>query len=199
MARVLLAIPSFSGNVKSLCWASSANLDWGGDEVTYAAVNGWFADRARNEMARMALEGEYDYLFMVDSDIILPPDALVRLREAAVDVATGYYVRGLSDDGRTCAIPLGDMGYGGGYFADVLRDRAARGISVIEVKGNGLGCALVRTSVFNLIDAPWFAYRHAPELGEDYWFCERCREAGVEVHVVPSVACGHVHDRILEA
>ena len=45
------------------------------------------------------------------------------------------------------------------------------------------GCLLIRMRVFDKIPKPWFSTRIEGEKiqGEDYYFCDRAREAGFEI------------------
>lgn len=44
-----------------------------------------------NEARDMALMGGYDALFLIENDMILPPDALIKLDQVDADVAYGLY------------------------------------------------------------------------------------------------------------
>ena len=198
MSNVLVMVPSFEGRVKSLTAQSLCNMDWGDDDLEFRFIGGYDVARARRRMASDAVEGGFDFLMMVDSDMVVPHDALLNLREADENVAMGWAVRGTSDDGLTSVIKLGTHGYHDSYYANEVAAMEAP----FEVKGCGLCCALVRVEVFSRISKPWFEYHENPDgsmLGEDYWFCQRCREAGIRLYVDPRVGCGHIHDRVLEA
>ena len=52
----------------------------------------------RNKLRLRVLEGEADYLFSLDSDVIIPMDALTRLTHWKADVVAGL-IRNASDDG----------------------------------------------------------------------------------------------------
>ena len=41
---------------------------------------------------------------------------------------------------------------------------------------------LIKTSVFQKIDAPWFFYDHRCERLTDFWFADRCWEKGIKIH-----------------
>ena len=204
----MVSIPSFDRSVKSLCAESVGNAveraSWDDllGEVVHRYVGGYDVACARNEMARGALAAKADYLWMVDSDMVVPDEALARLLSDGVPVATGWYVRGAGDGDMTCAAKRGSTGFIASWRASELVEKRTRGVELLEVKGNGLGCALVRTDVFERIARPWFRFTDHGDgtvLGEDYWFCQRCADAGIPVYVDLRVACGHIHDRVLEA
>lgn len=201
MARVLLAVPTTWGLMKAECAVSIANMDWGDAEVEYAYVNNYAVDMARDKLANMALEGDYTHLMMVDSDTVVPEDALVNLLSHDVDVCTGFTVKGSSNDGTTSVSKLGGQ-FSNWYNRSELRELREKGTYLVEVKGNGMGCVLISTDVFRRFGEPWFNYvrnQNGSKLGEDYYFCLQCSRYGVKVHVDTRVACGHIHDRMLEA
>ena len=47
--------------------------------TTYSIIPGTLIHDARNLIAQKAVENNYDAVFWLDSDMIVPPDALVRL------------------------------------------------------------------------------------------------------------------------
>ena len=86
-----------------------------------------------------------------------------------------------------------------------LRDS---GEYAIDVKGGGLGCALIRTEVFERLEFPWFEWKDlgyedcfAVDVygctdrfqsgGEDIEFCNACRYEGIRITADARVACGH--------
>jgi hypothetical protein len=88
--KVLIAVP-YTKFIETRCWESLLNLERPADvssEIrTYAKYS---VAMARNVAAKDALDSGFDYLFFVDSDMILPPDALARLLKIGADFATGW-------------------------------------------------------------------------------------------------------------
>ena len=202
-SSVMVSVPSYEGFVKSKTAESIGNaVEFAETEglverIVHRHVGGYGIARARNLMAQAALEEDVDFLWMVDSDMVVPEDSLAILLGDGWDVCTGWYVRGASDDGLTCVIKPGQQGFHDSYRACDLAGLDG----LLSVKGNGLGCALVRTGVFRRLPKPWFRFVEHPDgsaLGEDYYFCQQCASIGEAVWVDPRVACGHIHDRVLE-
>lgn len=202
MARVMVSVPSFDRSIKSATAEAIGNLDSAGHELVHRYIGGYDVARARNQMAQAAVDGGFDYLLMVDSDMLPPPDGFANLMEHDLSVCCGWAVRGASDDGTTSVIKFGGQGYHSGYKAHELARMAEEGSGPIRVKGNGMAFALVSTEVFGRIRKPWFKFvEHADgsALGEDFYFCKMCSEVGLDIWVDPRVGCGHIHDRVLEA
>ena len=72
--RVLVAIPTFE-SIKNETFKSIYGLNIPENtEVMFDFVKGYDCAKARNEIAKIALNYGFDYVLMVDSDIILPND-----------------------------------------------------------------------------------------------------------------------------
>lgn len=198
MARVLVAIPTFDGSVKAKAFESAANLDWGDCDLQYRTVSGYDCAAARNIIADEMLERGFDYVLMVDSDVVLPQDALVRLIEWDEPVMLGYYAHQGSfapphGDGKTCLCK--PSSYHEQYTGDEMAILRDGGLFKVPIRGGGMGCALIRRDAFERTAFPWFRFvvyedRHGV-LSEDLYFCSKCREAGMELYADARVACGH--------
>ena len=178
-------------------------LDKCGMEWDFHVRTGYGVDMQRNRIAAMSLAEGYDWLLMVDADILLPTDALANLLEHDVDVCMGWYLNRHEhgDAKRTC---LYGLGHGWNYYeADKLREKRDGGTYTLKVKGGGLGCCLVRTQVFDAMRFPWFVWsdvsfdRRTGDVrsnGEDIDFCVRCENSGIPIYADTRVECGHIKD-----
>lgn len=91
--RILVGIPNFEGWVRIEVANALSVLDHAGCDVDVEYLKGYDAAGARTVLARKAREGRYDKLFYVDSDVVLPPDALKNLLESKVAITVGVYPR----------------------------------------------------------------------------------------------------------
>ncbi len=154
----------------------------------------------REMIARDAVARGADLLTMIDDDIVMPPDALVRLIAALEDdpdaalAGALYYsrdsarpmavARWSSEDTTTAAIP------------------AYAGERVSVVDGVGFGCVVLRVAMLRAMSTPYFAShvfvdaasRTVRQCDEDYLFCERARAAGHRVLLHAGVRAEH-YDR----
>ena len=137
-------------------------------------------------------------MLMVDSDITLPPDALVNLLEDAKEVCLGYYAhRNAANvfDGKTSVCRPGEYNYTWQYPALELKEMRDRGEYKVPIHGGGMGCALIKTDIFKRIQFPWFDwvnYHDRGVLSEDLYFCEQCNQKGITIYTDTRVACGHL-------
>lgn len=147
-----------------------------------------------------ALDGRFDYLFFVDDDIVLPPDALELLVQTSEsDPATAvtgglYYSR---DSARPVAVADWDSA-----DTSTAHIPAFTSTSTGAVAGVGFGCALLRIAAARKLTEPYFPAhvyierraRQARQCDEDYLYCERVRRAGYVVRLDARVRCPH-YDR----
>ena len=65
---------------------------------------------------------------------------------------------------------------------------------LFECDALGAGCMLIKMSVFDIIEEPWFFYKYSKTkpTGEDVWFCEQVKKAGLHVWCDPTIKVGHM-------
>ena len=81
--KILIAVPTFE-NIKPECFKSIYSLKRPeGYDIYFDYVSGYDCAKARNQIAKNAMAGNYNYVLMIDSDIQLPSEALVKLLECA--------------------------------------------------------------------------------------------------------------------
>lgn len=199
--RILIAVPTYE-NIYPDTFKSIFDLDKCGHECLFEFVRGYDCATARNAIAQKARELKTDYVLMVDNDITLPKDALRYMLEDAKDVCLGIYAhRGSGNryEGRGTVFKLGEYNYSKEslYTAVELSQLAQEGNYKVRIHGGGMGCALVRTSLFEKLKFPWFDWvnydddKHS-QLSEDLFFCERCRKANIPIYTDTRVVCGHM-------
>lgn len=205
--RILVAVPTFE-TIYPDTYKSIYELDPAGQETMFESVRGYDVATARNRIAQMALDKRADYVLMVDNDVVLPNDALALLLDGGKDVCLGYYAHRGNDNrynGRTCICRLNDengMPYynyplESEYTAEEMRALDRAGVKKTVIHGGGMGCALIKTSVFRRLKYPWFDWvnyvdKNRGMLSEDLYFCELCKAAGIPIYADVRVSCGHM-------
>ena len=185
--KILIAVPTFE-TIEPEVFKAIYNLR-SEHELHFDYVRGYDCAIARNEIGKLAQAEGYDYVLMVDSDTIIPPDTLELMLDTPVDVCLGVCPRKNTKDGKSAIIKLGDESFHNRVCYSELPEEKTR------VKGGGFACALVKTSVFTYMDYPYFQYVTNEDwstLSEDYYFCQNASLMGVEIWMDPRVRCGHL-------
>ena len=203
--KILIAVPTFE-NIYPDTFKSIYDLDASGCDLSFEFVRGYDCATARNRIARLAIDGGYDYVLMVDNDVVLPKDAIRNFLDDPKPVCLGAYAHRDTDNvyrGRTCICKLKDNN-GVSYFnypleseytADELKSLKDAGHHKVQIHGGGMGCAFIKTSVFKTLKYPWYDwvnYRGGGMLSEDLYFCEQCKNNKIPVCTDTRVSCGHV-------
>lgn len=190
---VLICVPTYE-SIATETYKSLWELEECGHELMFDTVKGHDCALARIRACEMAQRYGVEWLLMVDSDNVLPRDSLANMLSHDMDVVLGYYQWKIKGPGETCLWKQG--GWAERYTAGELHALEDRGIDLVQVEGGGMGCCLVRTAVLDLLPRPWFRWDVSPdgvETGEDIYFFNACRKAGVAVFADTRVACGHVY------
>lgn len=149
--------------------------------------SGSIAD-ARNSLVQQAQNEGAEYLLMLDTDQIYPPDTLEKLLSHKVDIC------GVSVHRRYP--PFDRIFFRGNVekLEHVREDEMYSG-ELIEIDATGTGCLLIDMSVFDDIEYPYFEFSHTKTgkpIGEDINFCHKARAAGRRVFVDTSIKVGHL-------
>lgn len=199
--KIFIAVPTYE-TISPDTFKSIYGLQKGAHECVFDFVRGYDCAMARNKIAQQTLDEQTDYVLMVDNDITLPPDALINLLEDAKDVCLGYYAyRNANNEynGKLSIFRYGEFNYTQQFPAEEMRMMRDIGQYKILIHGGGMGCALIKSDVFRKINYPWFdwvKYENRETLSEDLYFCEKCKQFGIEVYTDSRVGCGHLLRRI---
>jgi FkbM family methyltransferase len=150
---------------------------------------GYQVDQIRNLIADWAKN--YDYLFSVDSDIVLPQDSLRKMINADKHLVSGLYIQRISNT-HTLEV-YKDNGIGG---TTNIPYEEIQGRGLVQIAGCGFGCALIKGEVFRNMEYPHFVYKsaldHKNTISEDIYFCAKARSLGYELYADTSIICDHI-------
>lgn len=160
-------------------------------------VTGNFVPAQRELIVRRAFASSVDYVLMLDDDIVVPPDAVLKLAailESDLDAAIAgglYYTR----DGIR---PMVADGWSSNDTTQAWIP--AFGFAPVTVDAIGFGCVLVRVSALRMLVPPFFGAQIYVETAaarvrlcnEDFLMCERMRATGYRIVLDAGVRCGHV-------
>jgi hypothetical protein len=132
--------------------------------------------RARNELVRVFLESNHDYLMFIDADIGFGGEAILQLMTADKDVACGIYPKKeVNWDSVKRAALAGKtdlQDHGGAFVFNMIGDGHAETdeSGCIEVRHGGTGFMLIKRGVFESLAPHVPTYRVSsfrnPETGE---------------------------------
>lgn len=200
--KILIAIPML--NTVNVNFLTSLLCLQGNGNTQFAVEIGSLVYMARNKLAARAVEGKYDYILWLDSDMVLPPDVGKRLVQQAMlgrDYVSGlYFKRGLPTH------PI--------IYQDIVWERGEDGIikhgaepfmeypkdQVFQIAGSGLGCCLMKVDIIKQVVSSFMQppFDPLPALGEDFSFCWRLNKLGIKMWCDSRVKCGHVGEMIFD-
>ena len=148
---------------------------------------------SRNKLAQRAIEMEADYVLWLDSDMVFPPDMMIRMldrmQKENIDILTGLYFRRVSPYSPV----LFDRMDFKGPICNWSEFHGELPKEPFEVGGCGFGCVMMKTDPFFDVQAK-HGNMFAPigNNGEDIAFCWRARDCGYKIYCDPSIVCGHI-------
>ena len=128
----------------------------------------------RERLVQRAIDGGYSHIFFIDNDLYFEKDSLERLLSHDKDIiGADYNYKKLPIEG-------------------ILKTENLEGEIIDEMVGDlrkcaglGTGFLLIKLSVFEKLDHPWFFFEadgHGGlRQGEDMWFCNKARKAGFDI------------------
>lgn len=140
---------------------------------------------SRDSLARECLDQQCDWLFMIDDDQVCQPETIMNLLAADHPVVSALILqRG------TPFLPTAYAAHQDGKFSPLDLRSVQPGL--VAVAGVGTGALLVKADVFKQLDdgRPWFLY--SEDYGEDLYFSNRCKEAGIQMLVDTNCPVGHL-------
>jgi 2-polyprenyl-3-methyl-5-hydroxy-6-metoxy-1,4-benzoquinol methylase len=145
-------------------------------------------DKARNDLVKMALNDNCDYVFFIDSDTLIPKGAIDSLLNMNVDIASGLYFTKQKPYLPVARVKEGEMHF---FLEDFEFNQ------IMEVQGVGMGCCLIKMDVFRKMEYPYFKLEWRKhdgieyQIAEDLYFCDEAIKAGYKIHLNTGVVCEH--------
>lgn len=169
------------------------------EEVGFSIISSSLIYDARNTLAKHGIDGGFDRILWLDSDMEFSPDLLNHLIEDMdennLDIVGGIYftrktpsmpcfyqkVGYLHDEEEDSVSPVALHYYD--YPADQL----------FTVEGLGFGAVLVKVDLIKKVqDKYGLPFSPILGFGEDLSFCIRARDVGATIWVDSRVKCGHI-------
>lgn len=144
---------------------------------------------------QVVLDGGYDAMLTVESDMIVPADALAKLAAVDADIACGLYVHRHTPAGAPAcwsALSWDENTTEPEFWLNWENYRAfdAWG-KVIRVSGGGLGCTLIRRHVLERIDFRLVVWKGRLICDADNWIHHDAIKLGYTIKCDMTAICGH--------
>ena len=192
--RTMIAIPCMD-MVHTDFLRSCLGMDIDG-EVQWTTCQSSLIYDARNKLAELAIDGEFDRVLWLDSDMIFDRYLFRRLSEhldQGREMISGLYFSRkppvhpvIYSRLRRDPIPTGGYAAAADSFDDYERD------SLFEIAGCGFGAVMMTTDLIRRVrDAYGLPFFPSLGFGEDLAFCMRVGWLGREIWCDSSIKCGH--------
>lgn len=191
MKKILVAVPAFR-YIEVETFKSIYDLEIpAGYTIEFKSFLGDQIDQIRNSIAKFVVNGDYDYLFSVDSDIVFQSDTLLKLFSHNVDIVSGLYIQ--RKPGQHILEIYEHNTYGG--VSNISYENVV-GRGLVEIASCGFGCALIKSEVFKKVQTPYFKYHsalsHSNTISEDIDFCKKALSAGFKIWADTTIHCKHI-------
>jgi len=188
--RVLVFCPT--NELFGVTLQSIFRLEWDGPLDIWFGRDNPYGDRVKDiiysyERGRQVfMAGAWEAMLTVESDMVVPPNALRRLVETGADVAYGLYCW-RDQPGWNAYVEVREEGWPGHSITEEP-DRAREGWGqVIEVTGLGFGCTLIRRPVLEAVE-----FHLDDEQVPDSMLAREAIRQGWTQRCDLNVVCGHV-------
>jgi glycosyltransferase involved in cell wall biosynthesis len=198
MRKVLIGTPAHDGRVdvwyanslvNTIKMAMTKDIDITPVYMAYDSL----VQRARNDLVRLAIEGDFDDLIFVDSDVEWDPEWIFKLLDYKEDVVGGVYPKKTDN----IAFPI-----------KAIDDKLEIGENgLMEVEGLPTGFMRISKSALKKVWDDSLEYRNEGRIGrmvfdikvvngdlvsEDIVFCQKWRDLGGKIWLDPSMTCNHI-------
>ena len=210
--KLMIGLPAYDHKVGvkmavSLMQLGQKLLEHGIDVEVNSLCGCSVVSRARNIIAHRFVKSDCDHLMFIDADMTFEADSVIRLmcwnQDKAI-VAGAYEAR---KEGKVYIVSL-DGGYGvNGPQGKVTMDAAG----LVRAYRVATGFMMIQKRVFEVLKEAhpewehkdtntdermysFFDFKSTPGgyIGEDFLFCDRVREQGMDIWLDPTIKLGHM-------
>lgn len=165
---------------------------------------------SRNKIIDYALKNSYDYILMLDSDVLLPKNAIEELINTGKSLVSGIYYNYFNLDSKITLLPVAWIYFTEEEFSEIkekypdfnqfkTRFEVPRHMTKQEIESNktyevampSAGAMLIKKDVFSKVKYGKYT-ESASKTGEDVYFIEKAKELGFAPYVNTKVKCSHL-------
>ncbi len=194
--KVLVGIPTGTRTIETSAFLSWVTLiqRFGQQGIAVIGTSDGPTALVREYLTRKFLEEkEFTHLLMLDTDHAHPADILERLVRWVDNEAKPLVVSGLNYQRKPPYRPCAFM-FDGSELGILPIIKWPNGL--VKVDAVGAASLLIAREVFERVPAPWWEFvyygEHRKLIGEDIWFCKRCKDAGIDIYVDTTTTSPHL-------
>jgi hypothetical protein len=211
MSSVFIATPAFNGQVNvqyaiSLSETAASLKAFGHEVVMRISTSGSLLVAERNRLVQQFWDSGYEYMLCIDSDLGWPAQAVLAMLDQKKDFVCGVYPARGTQGKEFCFRPAKNPD------DSIIQDR-----HLLKMEYIPSGFMLIRRSAIQKLRDKFPELYYCPKnpvnnppsgycffntevwegefWGEDYVFCRRLRDAGVEIWCDPLIEFDHAGDR----
>lgn len=199
MRRVLIGTPSYDGRID--VWFANSLIDTVKESIekgihVHAIYTSYdsLVQRARNSLVKLALDGGYDDLFFIDSDVEWETEWFFNLLDRPEPIVGGALVKKTDKEGYTIKLLDKELKYS--------EDK-----KIIEVDGVGTGFLKISRFALEKLWDVSDEYESEGEINrmifdikvvngdlisEDFVLCNKWKSLGYKVWADPTITCNHI-------
>ena len=166
-----------------------------GYKVECLFPRGYKVAEARNLIIKEALKEKADYVFFIDDDVKVPPNALLELLDMNCDVAALSYPLKQDVYQEAILVDEGECGIRSLDKSTLAKKNNNKRIICGPFWAVTMGCTLIKASVLRKIGYPWFFENTTSDINnftEDVFFTQKCNENNIQIKVNLDIRCGHM-------
>ena len=149
-------------------------------------------DNSRNTLVERALDQNPDYILFLDTDNILAANTIMGLvdsmEENNADIMSALYF----EKSKPYFPVLRELRNDIFWRVDNVELNKVMRVDIV-----GMGCCIIKPSVFKKLKWPWFKYNYekqgykTTQIGEDIFFCRNVIKAGMKIFCNTGLVVGH--------
>jgi len=166
---------------------------------------------SRNKILEYALENNYDYILMMDCDVIPPKNIIQELLSDEKDIVSGIYYNYFKINGQQKSRPVAWSHISPEQFEEIkkqinlppmikshedlrrhLTQKEVESEKLIKVKIPSAGCMLIKRKVFEKVRYGLLDVPSNLSTGDDIYFCKKAEENGFEIYCDTKIKCEHL-------
>ena len=150
------------------------------------STRGYNTAENRNLIVAQAIKNNCTHLLLTDDDMVFEKDALDKLLAHDKDIVGAIY--NTKYEKQELVIEY------------LSKDKFIKE-NLFKCKALGGGLLLIKTDVFLKVPQPHFGYKWTDngmvEMSNDWFFCEKAREAGYDIWCDKSLLVGHIAEKVV--